>query len=413
MNPSNIVIGLDVGTTKICTVVAELEDDHHFSIIGLGVAPSQGVEKGVVVNIEETAQAIRRSIDEAGRMADFLIDNAFVGIAGSHISSMNSKAIVAVGGEGRDINDEDVQRAIDAAKTFALPPNREIIHVLPRSYAVDEQNGIRDPRGMSGVRLEVDVHIVMGGVTWVQNLLKSATRADLDVENVVLQSIASAAAALTHDERELGVCLVDIGGGTTDIAVFSHGSVMHTAVLPIGGTHITKDIALGLRTPVDRAEELKIREASAVQDLIDPEKTIEVPSPGGDGVRSAAVKDLCDIVEARMEEIFTLIKKEIQKSGTYDLLAAGGVVLTGGTSLMRGARGMAERILGLPVRLGKPLKVKGLAEKVDSPIFATAVGLIHFAQAQQSDALMSRTYHGSSLWELVFGNLRNWLRKLF
>jgi len=407
-----IVVGLDIGTTKVCAVVAEVDEDGGFSIIGLGSARSEGLRKGVVVDIEQATQAIRQAVDDASLMADVVVDYVYAGIAGSHITSLNSKAVVAVGGDDKDIDDEDVQRAIDAAKTFALPPNREIIHVMPRSYAVDEQNGIRDPRGMSGVRLEVDVHIVMGGMTWVQNLIKSCHRADLDVAAIVLQPIASSAAVLTPDEKELGVCLVDIGGGTTDVAVFTQGSVLHTSVLPVGGINITNDIAVGLRTPLHRAEELKIREGCSVEELVDPSRMIEVPNTGGDGVRSATVKNLIEIVEPRMEEIFDLIKKEIQKSGGYDMLPAG-VVLTGGTSLMRGAKVIGERVLGLPVRLGKPIAVKGLSEKVDSPIFATAVGLIQYGTSYQSDTASRKRYHGSSLLELIWRWFMTGVRKLF
>ncbi|MBI4862002.1 MAG: cell division protein FtsA [Candidatus Riflebacteria bacterium] len=354
MKPSNIIVGLDIGTTKISTIVAEVEDEGEINIIGLGVAPSRGLKKGVVVDIEQTTQSIKQSVTEAEKIADVVIDYVFVGVAGSHISSMNTRSVVAVGGENRDIGQADVQRVLDSAKTFALPPNREIIHVLPRFFAVDEQTGIRDPKGMSGVRLEVDVHIVMGAVTWVQNLMKSCHRADLDVAQIILQPIASATAVLTSDEKELGVCLVDIGGGTTDIAVYTQGAIVHSAVLPVGGLQITNDIAIGLRTPMSKAEDLKVREGCASVELADPSRTIEVPNTGGDGSRSLPLKNLCEITEPRMEEIFNLVKKEIQKSGCYEILPAG-TVLTGGTSLMRGARQLAERILGLPVRIGKPL----------------------------------------------------------
>ena len=411
MKASNIIVGLDIGTTKVVTIVAEVDDDNEVSVIGIGIAPSRGLKKGMVVDIEQTTQSIKQSVAEAEKMADVVIDYVYAGVAGSHISSMNTRAVVAVGGENTEIANKDVQRAIDAAKTFALPPNREIIHVLPRSFAVDEQNGIRDPKGMSGVRLEVDVHIVMGAVTWVQNLVKSCHRADLDVATIVLQPIASAAAVLTADEKELGACLVDIGGGTTDIAIFTQGAIVHSAVLPVGGLQITNDIAIGLRTPISKAEELKLREGCASVEAADPSRIIEVPNTGGDGKRDLPAKNLCEIIEPRMEEIFNLIKKEIQKSGCYDTLPAG-VVLTGGSSLMRGAKGLAEKILGLPVRMGKPSRVRGLSDKVDSPIFSTGVGLIYYGVANQQNNL-GGAFHGTSLFEILSERVRTWFRNLF
>ncbi len=411
MKASNIIVGLDIGTTKISTIVAEVDDDAEINIIGIGVAPSRGLKKGVVVDIEQTTQSIKQSVAEAEKMADVVIDYVFAGVAGSHISSMNNKAVVAVGGESRDITQTDIQRAIDAAKTFALPPNREIIHVLPRTFAVDEQNGIRDPKGMSGVRLEVDVHVVMGAVTWVQNLMKSCHRADLDVAAIVLQPIASAAAVLTPDEKELGTCLVDIGGGTTDVAVFTQGAICHSAVIPVGGLQITNDIAIGLRTTISKAEDLKVREGCAAIEMADPSRTIEVANTGGDGTRTLPIKNLCEIIEPRLEEVFGLVKKEIQKSGCYETLPAG-VVLTGGTSLMRGARQFAEKILGLPVRIGKPIRVRGLTDKVESPIFATGVGLIHFGVSNQRSHV-GGPFHGTSLFEIVSDRVRNWFRNLF
>jgi len=411
MKPSNITVGLDIGTTKISTIVAEVDDDNEINIIGIGVAPSRGLKKGMVVDIEQTTQSIKQSVAEAEKMADVVIDYVFVGVAGSHISSMNTRAVVAVGGENRDITQADVQRVIEASKTFALPPNREIIHVLPRFFAVDEQTGIRDPKGMSGVRLEVDVHIVMGAVTWVQNLIKSCHRADLDVAAIVLQPIASASAVLTNDEKDLGVCLVDVGGGTTDVAVFKDGAIVHSAVLPVGGIQITNDLAIGLRTPMVNAEDLKVREGYASAEMSDPSRTLEVHNTGGEGTRILPVKNLCEIIEPRMEEIFTLVKKEIQKSGCYELLPAG-AVLAGGTSLMRGARQLADKILGLPVRIGRPSGIKGLADKVESPIYATGVGLIHYGAANQLSNLGS-SFHGTSLFEILSERARSWFKNLF
>lgn len=411
MKGTNILVGLDIGTTKVSTIVSEVDDSGDLSIIGMGICPSRGLRKGMIVDIEQVTQSIKQSVSEAERMADVVIDYVTVGVAGNHISSMNTKAVVAVGREDHDITPADIQRAIEAAKTFALPPNREILHVLPRSYSVDEQSGIRDPTGMSGVRLEVDVHIVMGGVTWMQNLIKSCHRADLDVASVVLEPLASAAACLAPDEKELGVCLVDCGGGTTDVAVFTQGSIVHSAVLPVGGTQLTNDIAIGLRTPLGRAEELKVRDGCATVEMADPSRMIDATNTGGDGMRQVPQRSLAEIVEPRLEEIFTLARKEILKSGYYEFLPAG-VVLTGGTALMKGVREMAERVLGLPVRIGKPLNVRGLSDKVDSPVFATGVGLIHFAMASRENHL-STGLNGSTMFEVVMEKVKNWFRGLF
>ena len=411
MGSNNIVVGLDVGTTKISTVVAEVDENHDINIIGLGLAPSRGLRKGVVINIEATTQSIAQSVAEAEKMADVVIDYVYVGVAGAHISSFNSKGVVAVGGEEREITEPDVARAIEAAKAVPVPPNREIIHIIPRYYTVDEQTGIKDPKGMSGVRLEANVHIVQGAITSVQNLVKSCHRAHMDVASVVLEPIASALAVLNEDEKELGVCCVDIGGGTANLAIFHSGSVVHSAVLPVGGNHVTNDIAVGLRTTTQKAEELKIKFGCAKADMVDEEKTMEVLNTGGEASRTVKQKALCEIIEPRMEEILTLLHKEIVRSGCEDLLPAG-MVLTGGCSQLKGTLELAESIFQMPVRLGKPINLKGLAEKVANPIYSTGIGLIHYGvdtQAQQGGSL----FQGSSFFEIILDKVRGLFGDMF
>jgi cell division protein FtsA len=407
---TDIVVGLDIGTTKVTAIVAEIVDDREIYVIGIGEAVSRGLKKGVVVNIEQTTRSVSQAVAEAEKMADVVIDYVYVGVAGAHISSFNSKGVVALGGEDKDIVQADVSRAIEATKTVVIPPNREIIHIIPRSYTVDEEQGIRDPVGMSGIRLEVDCHIVVAAVTSVQNLIKSCGRAHLDVANIVLQPVASAEAVLTDDERELGVCLVDIGGGTTDIAIFHGGSIIHSAVIPVGGSHVTSDVAVGLRTTTARAEELKIKYGSCLADLVDSKKSMEVVNAGGDDSRNVPVATLVDIIGPRTEEMFELVLHEIVRSGCRDFLPAG-VVITGGASQLRGIMKTAEEILGLSIRLGKPQRVKGLSEKVDSPKYATGLGLIRYAminkQAEQLPA------EGSSLFGAVLEQMKNWFGDFF
>lgn len=407
---TDIVVGLDIGTTKVTAIVAEIVDDRDIYVIGIGEAVSRGLKKGVVVNIELTTKAVAAAVAEAEKMADIVIDYVYVGVAGAHISSFNSKGVVAIGGEDKDIGQADVARAIEAAKTIAIPPNREIIHILPRNFTVDDEHGIRDPVGMSGIRLEVDCHIVMGAVTSVQNLMKSCNRAHLDVANIVLQPVASAEAVLTDDERELGVCLVDIGGGTTDIALFHSGSIIHSAVIPVGGNHVTNDVAVGLRTTTARAEELKIKYGACRPDLVDPKKSMEVVNAGGDDSRNEPVATLVEIIGPRTEEMFHLVRQEIVRSGCLDYLPAG-VVVTGGASQLRGILPTAKEILGLHVRLGKPQRVKGLSEKVDNPKYSTGLGLIRYAMInKQAEHLPAE---GASLFGAIVEKMKNWFGDFF
>lgn len=369
---SRLVAGLDVGTTKTCVVVGEVTDAG-VDIIGIGSHPSQGLRKGVVVNIESTVNAIKRAVEEAEHMSGCEISSVYAGVAGGHIQGQNSLGIVAV--KGREVDEEDVQRAIDAAKAIAIPLDREILHILPQNFIVDDQDGVKIPVGMSGVRLEAKVHIVTGAVTSIQNIIKSVNRVGLDINDVILQQLATSEAVLSDDEKDLGVALIDIGGGTTDIAVFANGSIQHTAVLPVGGSYLSNDIATGLRTPAAEAEKLKIKFGCAYGPMISRDETIEVSSVGGREPREVSRQILCRIVEARMEEILSMAHKEIVRSGYDDLLAAG-IVLTGGTAIMDGVVELTEKIFHMPVRRGCPVNIGGLTDIVNSPMYSAAVGLV-------------------------------------
>ncbi len=377
----DIIVGLDVGTTKICCVVAEV-DDQEVHIIGLGTHPSVGLRKGVVVNIESTVNSIRRAVEEAELMAGCEITQVYVGIAGSHVKGFNSDGVIAV--KGGEVTEEDVNRVIDAARAVAIPLDREVIHILPQEYIVDDQPGILDPVGMSGVRLEAKVHIVTAAVTAAQNLIKCANRAGLDVVDIVLQPLASAEAVLTDEEKDLGVALIDFGGGTTDLAIFSGGTIKHTAVLGIGGHNVTNDIAVGLRCPMSEAEKIKIRHGHCLAALVSPEEVIEVPSVGDRRPRKLSRQILAEIIEPRVEELLTLMDAELVKSGLKPLISSG-VVITGGSALIPGLPEMADQIFELPTRIGYPKGYKGLADVVENPKFATAVGLVLYGVQNQPE----------------------------
>jgi len=378
----NLVVGLDIGTTKICAVVGEVTPEG-IDIVGIGTAPSRGLRKGVVINIEATVAGIKKAVEEAELMAGCEIHSVYAGIAGGHIRGFNSHGIVAV--KDREVTEADIERVIDAAKAVAIPVDREVIHILPQEFVIDDQDGIREPLGMSGVRLEAKVHIVTGNVTSAQNIVKCAQRCALNVSDIVLEQLASSLAVLAEDEKELGVALVDIGGGTTDIAIFHGGAIQHTSVVAIGGQHMTNDIAVGLRTPQDEAEAIKKRWGCASSKMIRPGETIEVPSIGGRKSRELSRQILGDILEPRVVEIFELVQREIEKMKLTELLASG-VVLTGGSTLLPGMVEVAEEVIGLPVRLGVPQHVGGLVDVVNSPVFATGVGLLQYgAQQQMSD----------------------------
>jgi cell division protein FtsA len=373
----NLVVGLDIGTSKVVALVGELGADGALEVIGIGSQPSHGLKRGVVVNIESTTQSIQRAVEEAELMADCQIRSVYAGIAGSHVRSLNSHGVVGI--NNREVTHADVEHVLDAAKAVAIPADQRILHVLPQEFIIDGQGGIRDPIGMAGVRLEARVHIVTGADSAAQNIIKCVQRCGLEVEDIVLEQLASNFAVLTDDEKELGVCIVDIGGGTSDIAVFSAGAIRHTAVIPIAGDQVTNDIAVSMRTPTQHAEDIKVRYACALSQLANPDESIEVPSVGDRPPRRLARQTLAEIVEPRYEELFNLIRQELQRSGFEEVIAAG-IVLTGGSARMEGAIDLAEEIFHMPVRLGAPQQVRGLSDVVRNPIYSTGVGLLHYAR---------------------------------
>jgi len=403
------VVGLDIGTTKIAAIVGEYGDDGQINIVGIGSHPSRGLRKGVVVNIESTVESVRRAVEEAEIMAGIKIHSAYVGIAGGHIRGFNSHGIIAI--KTKEVTPADIDRVVDAAKAIAIPLDREVIHVLPQEYIVDDQDGIRDPLGMSGVRLEGKVHIVTAAVTSAQNVVKSVNRAGLEVEDIALEQLASSEAVLTPDEKELGVCLVDIGGGTSDLAIFAQGCIRHTAVLSLGGNHVTNDIAVGLRTPTHEAEKIKKKYGCALRELVKEQETIEVPSVGGREPRVLSRQLLSEIIEPRMEEIFTLIQREIITSGFADLISSG-VVLTGGATIMDGVPELAERVMHLPVRRGIPAGVGGLVDVVSSPLYATGVGLLFYGRRCQLQG-RNRQLNGHNKFDKVLSRMKTWFGDFF
>jgi len=409
MAEGKIYTGLDIGTTKITAIVAEPEEDGDgIRIIGVGSAPSDGLKRGVVVNLEKTTRSIQCAVQEAERMSGRTIRGVFAGIAGDHIRGINSRGVIAVSRKDAEIRPNDLERVIEAAKAVAIPTDREILHVLPQEFIVDDQDGIRDPVGMSGVRLEAEVHIITGAASACRNVIRAAERAGLVVEELVLEPLASADAVLTQDERDLGVALFDIGGGTTDVAIFYEGSVRHTAVIGLGGANVTNDLAIGLRTPVERAEQLKLQSGCALTSMVRPEEVVQVPSVGGRMDREVSRHMLAMMIEPRIEEIFEMGKKEIRKNHIADLLGAG-VVLTGGASSLEGMPELAEQVFDLPVRRGVPRGITGLTEAVCDPRFATGVGLAihaHVLGARPNGAergVFSRISFGLKRWieELV------------
>ena len=383
-NEENMIVGLDIGTSKIVAIVGSVSPRGELEIIGTGMYPSSGLKKGVVVNIEATVNSIQRAIEEAELMAGCSIHSVYAGIAGSHIRSLNSHGIVAI--RDREVQDMDVDRVIDAARAVAIPADQEILHVLPQEYIIDDQEGVHEPIGMSGVRLEAKVHLVTCAANAAQNIKKCIRRCGLEVDDITLEQLASSHAVLTEDEKQLGVALGDIGGGTSDIAIFTEGAIRYTGVIPIAGDQVTNDIAMALRTPTPHAEELKIKYACALAKLARPEETVKVPSVGDREARDLSRQSLAEVVEPRYDELFTLIQSELRRSGFEELIAAG-VVLTGGTSKMEGVVELAEEIFHMPVRIGTPVNVKGLSDIVNNPIYSTGVGLLHFgAQAQRKES---------------------------
>lgn len=406
----NLIVGLDIGTSKVVAIVGELTYDGTIDVIGIGSHPSRGLKKGVVVNIESTVQSIQRAVEEAELMAGCEIHSVYAGIAGSHIHSLNSHGIVAI--RDAEVTQADIDRVIDAAKAVAIPADQKILHILPQEFIIDKQFGIREPIGMSGVRLEAKVHMVTGAVSAAQNIIKCVRRCGLDVDDIILEQLASSYSVLTEDEKELGVCLVDIGGGTTDIAVFVEGSIRHTATIPIAGDQVTNDIAVALRTPMQSAESLKIKHACAITDMVDVDDLIEVPSVADRPPRRLSRVTLAEVVEPRYEELFVLVQAELRRHGLEEVLGSG-IVLTGGSAKMEGVLDLAEGVFQLPVRLGVPRFVTGLIDVVANPIYATGVGLLMYGHRAQRDLQSIDGLTSPSPVAGAWRKMRRWLQGNF
>ncbi|MEC4679235.1 MAG: cell division protein FtsA [Nitrospirota bacterium] len=416
MAKEHIVVGLDIGTTKICAVVGEILSDRSVNVIGIGSHRSTGLRKGMVVNMDSTVESIKRAVEEAELMAAVQINSVYTGIAGSHIGSESAQGVVAL--KKNEVTKNDIRRAVDTARGCAVPPpDRQILHVLPREFIVDNQEGIRDPLGIAGSRLEVDVHIVTGAVTSAKNLVRCVSRSGLDVVDIVLQPLASSAAVLSSEERELGVVMVDIGGGTTDVAIWVEGCIRHSAVIPMGGNHLTSDLAIGLRTAPEDAEKIKLQYGVASSQLLNEDENIEVPSVGGRPSRVMPRNIVAEILSPRVEEMFDMVRREIRRAGYDGMLVAGGV-LTGGTSLLPGMADVAEHVLNLSVRLGRPLGVGGLRDIVQNPMYSTAVGLIVHSLSQESEFEMVGSGSGKSrqpsrwMGGMVF-KMKSWVMNFF
>ncbi|MEX0958264.1 MAG: cell division protein FtsA [Burkholderiales bacterium] len=404
----NLLVGLDIGTSKIAAIVAEIKPEGGFEIIGMGSSPSRGLKKGVVVNIESTVNAIQRALEEAELMADCKIREVWTGIAGSHIKSFNSHGMVAI--KDREVGQPDVDRVVETAKAIPIPTDQQILHVLNQEFVIDGQEDVREPLGMSGVRLEVKVHIVTGAVSAAQNIVKCVRRCGLEVNDLILQPLASATAVLSEDEKDLGVCIVDIGGGTSDIAVFTQGAIRHTAVIPIAGDQITNDIAMALRTPTKEAEEIKRRHGCALRELADPQEMIEVPGVGDRASRKLSRQTLAEVIEPRAEELYSLVQAELRRSGFEELLSSG-VVITGGSAAMQGMVELGEEVFHMPVRLGLPTYAGGLSEVVRNPRYATGVGLLISGYYQHQRQQIAKMQSGSV--KHVFERMRRWFETNF
>jgi len=402
----NLIIGLDIGTSKVAAIVGEVTPDGNIEVIGIGSNPSKGLKKGVVVNLESTAHSIERAVEEAELMAGCQISSVYVGIAGSHISSLNSNGVVAI--RDNEVAATDIDRVIDSARAVAIPADQKLLHIMPQEFIIDGQEGIREPVGMAGIRLEAKVHIVTGAVSAAQNIIKCVRRCGLEVDDIILEQLASSSSVLTDDEKELGVCLVDIGGGTTDIAVFSDGAIRHTAVIPIAGDQVTNDIAVALRTPTQHANDIKLKYGCALSQLVQEEEMIDVPSIGERPSRKISRNNLAEIIEPRYEELMMLIQAELRRSGFEDIVAAG-VVLTGGSSKIEGLVELAEEVFHMPVRLGYPQYVTGLHEVVRNPIYATGVGLLLFGN--QNRAMNGKD--GDVGFKAIWSKMKSWFQGNF
>ena len=404
----NLIVGLDIGTSKIVTIVAELLPEGTLKVIGLGQHVSRGLKKGVVVNIDSTMQAIQRSIEEAELMADCKINTVFTGIAGSHIKSLNSHGMVKI--KDAEVSQMDVDRVVETARAVALPADQQILHILTQEFIIDGQDDVREPLGMSGMKLEVKVHIVTGAVAAAQNIVKCIKRCGLEVSDLILQPLASSIAVLTEDEKELGVCLVDIGGGTTDIAVFKNGSIRHTAVIAVAGDQMTNDIAVAFRTPTQSAEDIKIKHGCALRQLADAREVVEVPGVDGREARQLSIQTLAEVIEPRVVELYELVLQELRRSGMEEMIASG-IVITGGSSMMRGMMELGEEIFHMPVRMGMPRYVGGLSEVVSNPRYATAVGLILMGK-QQLERQITGQMESSSVGR-IFEKMKSWFQGNF
>jgi cell division protein FtsA len=404
------VVALDVGTTKICTLVGEVEPDRALNIVGVGTAESRGMRKGVVVNIDEVAGAIAEAVEQCGRLSGYRVESAFVGVTGAHIQGLNTRGVVAVSASASEISSADVDRAMEAARVQAISQDREVLHVLPRGYTLDGQEGVRDPVGMSGHRLEAEMHIVTAATTSIHNLVRAVRRAGIQIDDLVLQPLASSEAVLTSAERDLGVALVDIGGGTTDLAIFREQGVCHSATLAVGGYHITNDLALGLRAPFSLAEDVKIKYGCAVSDDLEPNDAVELKTFDNEEGEQVSRKLIAEIIESRMQEIFALVRREIERAG-YGRLLPAGVVLTGGTAELRDVRQLGRDVLGMPVRVGRPSGVVGLTDTVTRPAYATSVGLLLWAGGKEVESISSVSVSNAPQWRPASGKLGRWLRE--
>ncbi|HWA11653.1 MAG TPA: cell division protein FtsA [Burkholderiales bacterium] len=404
----NLIVGLDIGTSKIAAIVAEMKPEGGFEVVGMGSAPSRGLKKGVVVNIESTVNAIQRALEEAELMADCKIRDVWTGIAGSHIRSFNSHGMVAI--KDREVAQTDVDRVVETAKAIPIPTDQQILHVLNQEFVIDGQEDVREPLGMSGVRLEVKVHIVTGAVSAAQNIMKCVRRCGLEVNDLILQPLASAMAVLSEDEKDLGVCLVDIGGGTSDIAVFTQGAIRHTAVIPIAGDQITNDVAMALRTPTKEAEEIKRRYGCALRELADPQEMVEVPGVGERGPKKMSRQTLAEVIEPRVEELYSLVQAELRRSGFEELLSSG-IVITGGSAAMQGMVELGEEVFHMPVRLGLPSYSGGLSEVIRNPRYSTGVGLLMAGLGQHQRQQIEKMQSGS--FKQIFGRMKKWFETNF
>ena len=412
MGIDEIVVGLDIGSGKICTVIGELDEDDQIEIIGVGTAPSLGIRKGVIVDLDQAIQSVKESIESAERMAGIRINSAFVSIAGSHIASVNSKGVIAISGESPEITENDIEKVIEAAKAGIVSSEKELIHTLSREFIVDGQSGISDPLGMSGARLECKVHIITGSITAVQNLIKCIEGSGLDIEEIIFGTLASSNAILSNAEKELGVLLIDIGAGTTEIAIFVEGGLAYSAVLPVGGIQITNDLAVGLRTSLEEAEKIKIGSGSAVENNASPEELIEISGINGKDKHNVSKKYLVEIIEPRVSEIFNFVGAEVRKSGCYNMIS-GGIVITGGSSLLPGISEVAEKVLNLPSRLGRPHYEGELADMINDPSYSEAIGLLSFATEKYSVGRSFQSIKRKTRVKNIFTKIISWLKDFF